>query len=92
MAVKVMIPAPLRQFTGGQSSVDVQAMTVGDALAALDQQFPGLRDRLVEPDGRLRRFVSVFVNGKDVRTLQGLETPLQEGDEVGIVPAMAGGR
>ncbi|MBX6754710.1 ubiquitin-like small modifier protein 1 [Thermorudis peleae] len=92
MAVKVMIPAPLRQFTGGQSSVDVQATTVGDALAALDQHFPGLRDRLVEPDGRLRRFVSVFVNGKDVRTLQGLETPLQEGDEVGIVPAMAGGR
>lgn len=92
MAVTVLIPAPLRRFTNEVSSVQIEASTVGEALTALDAQFPGIRERICDADGRLRRFVSVFVNGRDVRSLQGLETPLREGDEVGIIPAMAGGR
>ncbi len=92
MAVTLLIPAPLRRFTNEQASVQVEAGTVAEALAALDAEYPGIRERICEPDGRLRRFVSVFVNGRDVRSLQGLETPLRDGDEVGIIPAMAGGQ
>ncbi len=92
MAVTILIPAPLRRFTNEQASVQVEAGTVAEALAALDAEYPGIRDRICEPDGRLRRFVSVFVNGRDVRSLEGLETPLRDGDEVGIIPAMAGGQ
>ncbi len=92
MAVTILIPAPLRRFTGERASVEVEAASVAEALAKLDQLYPGIRERICEPDGRIRRFVSVFVNGKDVRSLQGVETPLQDGDEVGIIPAMAGGQ
>ncbi|MCX2727415.1 MoaD family protein [Thermomicrobium sp. 4228-Ro] len=92
MAVTILIPAPLRRFTEDRAAVQVDAKTVGEALAKLDELYPGLRERICEPDGRVRRFVSVFVNGKDIRSLQGIDTPLNDGDEVGIIPAMAGGR
>jgi molybdopterin synthase sulfur carrier subunit len=92
MAVTILIPAPLRRFTEDRASVQVEARTVAEALTKLDELYPGIRERICEPDGRVRRFVSVFVNGKDIRSLQGVETPLQDGDEVGIIPAMAGGR
>jgi molybdopterin synthase sulfur carrier subunit len=92
MAVTILIPAPLRRFTEDRAAVQVEVKTVAEALAKLDELYPGIRERICEPDGRVRRFVSIFVNGKDIRSLQGLETPLADGDEVGIIPAMAGGR
>ncbi|MBO9306144.1 ubiquitin-like small modifier protein 1 [Thermomicrobium sp.] len=92
MAVTILIPAPLRRFTEDRAAVQVEAKTVAEALAKLDELYPGIRERICEPDGRVRRFVSIFVNGKDIRSLQGVETLLADGDEVGIIPAMAGGR
>ena len=90
-AVQVTIPTPLRRFTGGQARVSAAGTTVAEVLAALDRDFPGLRERVCEEDGRIRRFVNVFVNGANVRDGAGEETPLRPGDEVGIIPAMAGG-
>jgi len=92
MAVTILIPAPLRRFTEDRAAVQVEAKTVAEAVAKLDELYPGIRERICEPGGRVRRFVSIFVNGKDIRSLQGVETLLADGDEVGIIPAMAGGR
>lgn len=92
MAAKVIIPAQLRQYTGEQSSVEVEGSNVSEVLSNLESNFPGIQDRICEPDGRLRRFVNVFVNGEDVRALDGTDTPVKDGDEVGIIPAVAGGR
>lgn len=91
MAVKVIIPAQLRQYTEDQSSVEVEASNVGEVLSAVDAKFPGIKERICESDGRIRRFVNVFVNGDDVRALEGPSTPVKDGDEVGIIPAVAGG-
>lgn len=91
MAAKVVIPAQLRQYTGEESSVQADGSTVNEVLGDLESKYPGIRDRICEPDGRLRRFVNVFVNGEDVRALDGIETPVKDGDEVGIIPAVAGG-
>lgn len=91
MAVKVVIPAQLRQYTQDQSTVELEAGTVGDVLDQLDSQFPGIKERICESDGRIRRFVNVFVNGEDVRALNGSDTEVKDGDEVGIIPAVAGG-
>ena len=92
VAIKVLIPTPLRRFTNDQASALVDAATVGEALAALDAQFPGIQARICEPDGRIRRFVNVFVNGSDVRSLGGANATIKDGDEIGIIPAMAGGQ
>lgn len=91
MAVKVVIPAQLRQYTQDQSSVEVEASTVGGVLDQVEQKFPGIKERICEPDGRIRRFVNIFVNGDDVRALNGPDTEVKDGDEVGIIPAVAGG-
>ncbi len=91
MAVKVVIPAQLRQYTNEQSSVELEAGTVGEVLNQLDSEFPGVKERICEPDGRIRRFVNVFVNGEDVRALNGPDTEVKDGDEIGIIPAVAGG-
>ncbi len=90
--VLVLIPTPLRRFTGGAARVSATGETVGDLLAALGQDYPGLRERICDEDGKIRRFVNVFVNGQNVRDGAGETTPLRPGDEVGIIPAMAGGR
>jgi sulfur-carrier protein len=90
-AITVLIPAPLRRYTGGESKVTAGGTTVSELIESLESAYPGLRDRIVEEDGDIRRFVNVFVNGQNVRKLQGIETALSDGDEVGIVPAMAGG-
>ena len=90
-SIQVVIPTPLRSYTGGEAKVGGSGATVGEVLADLDARFPGLGDRIREPDGEIRRFVNVFVNGENVRKLQGAATPLKGGDEVGIIPAMAGG-
>lgn len=91
MPIKVRIPTPLRAIVRGQEAVELSGGSLGDAIAELEQQYPGIRDRLCDESGELRRFVNVYVNGEDVRFLSGLATPLKTGDEVSIVPAVAGG-
>jgi molybdopterin synthase sulfur carrier subunit len=89
--VNVLIPTPLRRFTDGAARVVVTGATVSEALDALEAQFPGIGERLRDDSGQIRRFVNVFVNGKNVRDLEGGQTSLVPGDELGIIPAMAGG-
>ncbi len=92
MAVRVRIPTPLRAMTKGSADVQVTADTVGDLIEDLERQFPGMRERLVEESGEIRRFINIYVNQEDIRFLQGAKTALKQGDEVSIVPAIAGGR
>ncbi len=89
--VTVRIPTPLRGLTGGADTVHASGATVGALIEALDAQHPGLRERVLDESGALRRFVNVYVNGEDVRFLQGLESSLPAGADVSIVPAVAGG-
>jgi molybdopterin synthase sulfur carrier subunit len=91
VAVTVKIPTQLRAVTAGEAEASVDdAATVGDVLDGLYDRFDGLRERIAE-DGGLRRFVNVYVEGEDIRFLDGLETPVEDGDEVTILPAVAGG-
>ena len=87
----VRIPSPLRRLTGNQAKVQIGGGTISELVAALDKRFPGLKDRLVDETGDIKRFVNVFVNGEEIRTLQGAATPIKDADEVSIIPAMAGG-
>jgi molybdopterin converting factor small subunit len=91
MAVKVIIPTPLRAYAGKQESVEVQAKTVAEALAALTGTFSELKKHLFSDDGRLRSFVNVYVNDEDIRYLQKDQTQVREGDTISIVPSIAGG-
>jgi len=91
MAVTVKLPTQLRDVTGGQAEVSGQGATVGEVLESVYGQFDGLRDRISDGDGGLRRFVNVYVDGEDVRFLDGLETPVAENGEVNVLPAVAGG-
>jgi MoaD family protein len=91
MAVTVKIPSQLRPATDGEGELEVEGATVGEALDAVFDQHDGLRERITE-DGTLRRFVNVYVSGEDIRFQDGLETSLADGDEVTILPAVAGGR
>ena len=91
MSVTVKIPTPLRAPTGDRDKVDAEGATLSALVDELEGSFPGMRERLCDEDGGLRRFVNVYVNGEDVRFLQGLDTALGDGDEVSIVPAVAGG-
>jgi molybdopterin converting factor small subunit len=91
MSVTIRIPTTLRTLTGGESTVQVDGATVGEALAALESSNPGFHDRLFDTDGSLRRFVNVFVADDDVRYLEGTDTPVPEGGEISIIPAVAGG-
>jgi sulfur-carrier protein len=87
----VRIPTPLRSITKGNAEVQAKGDTVADVIEDLERQFSGLRERLVDEAGELRRFINVYVNQEDVRFLSGKATPLKDGDEVSIVPAIAGG-
>jgi molybdopterin converting factor small subunit len=89
---KVHIPTPLRQYTGKQATVDVQGGTVGEAMASLVSQHPDLRKHLYTDYGKLRAFVNVYVNDEDVRYLQKDATAVKDGDNISIVPSIAGGR
>ena len=89
--IAVRIPTQLRTLTGGDAEVPLEAGTVGEVLKALDAAHPGLGERLFDDAGQLRRFVNVFVADEDVRFLEGLDTPVQDGQTVSIVPAVAGG-
>jgi MoaD family protein len=90
MAVLVKIPTQLRSATAGEAEAEVEGSTVGEVLDSLYEQHEELRDRIAE-DGSLRRFVNVYVSGEDIRFLDGLETEVEDGDEVTILPAVAGG-
>ncbi len=92
MAVLVRIPTPLRSLTKGAAEVQAAGDTVDDVIQDLERQYPGLKERLVEDGGQLRRFINIYVNQEDIRFLQGAKTTLKQGDEVSIVPAIAGGR
>jgi molybdopterin converting factor small subunit len=91
MAVKVMIPTPLRVYAGKRESTDVKAGSVGDALAQLTTEFAELRKHLFTEDGQLRSFVNVYVNDEDIRYLAKEQTVTKDGDTVSIVPSIAGG-
>ena len=91
MAVLVRIPTPLRAVTGGAAEVQATAETVGDLIDDLGRRYPGLRERLLEEGGDIRRFINVYVNQEDIRFLDGARTALKAGDEVAIVPAISGG-
>lgn len=89
--IKVRIPTPLRSLTKGQGEVEAKGATVSEMIDYLNASHPGFKERLCDEKGELRRFVNVYVNEEDIRFLQGKDTPLKEGDEVSIVPAIAGG-
>jgi molybdopterin synthase sulfur carrier subunit len=91
MAVTVRIPTTLRPISGGAPTVTVDGATLGDVLGNLEAVHPGFRDRIFDADGNLRRFVNLFVADDDVRFLQGLDTPVPDGETVSIIPAVAGG-
>ena len=92
LSVTVRIPAPLRKITGEREAVTADSGgSLLEIINVLDQQFPGLKERICDESGELRRFVNLYVNGEDVRFLSGLETAVKTGDEVSIVPAVAGG-
>ncbi len=92
MAVSIRIPTPLRKFTAGQEEVEVEASTVGEALTALVEDHPDIKPKIMSDDGEVRRFVNIFAGDEDIRFQDKLETVLEEGDQVSIVPAIAGGR
>lgn len=91
MTVSVRIPTPLRKYTGGQDQVSVEGSTVGEALAHLSEAHPELESRIFDDSGALRRFVNVFANDEDIRFQDKLDTAVADGDQVSIVPAIAGG-
>jgi molybdopterin synthase sulfur carrier subunit len=91
MSILVRIPAPLRAITEGESEVNVSGADLNQALGALESRFPDIKLRLRDDSGALRRFVNLYVNGEDARFLKGLDTALKDGDEVSIIPAVAGG-
>lgn len=89
--IKVRIPTPLRPLTKGQGEVEAKAGSIVEMIETLNSAHPGLKDRLCDETGELRRFVNIYVNEEDIRFLKGKETSLKDGDEVSIVPAIAGG-
>ncbi|MBI4367971.1 MAG: MoaD/ThiS family protein [Candidatus Omnitrophica bacterium] len=91
MAVKVRIPTPLQKLTQEKAEVEATAKTIKDLIEALNQSYPGIKERICDEQGNLRRFVNVFLNEEDIRFLGKEKTPLKDGDEVSIVPAIAGG-
>jgi len=91
MAVKLRIPTPLRRLAGGAAELSVEGNTVKEVLTALEREHPGFRERIYDESGEIRRFVNIYVAGEDIRFLKGEETPVKDGEEVSIVPAVAGG-
>ncbi|MEL6381544.1 MAG: MoaD/ThiS family protein [Cyanobacteria bacterium J06626_18] len=91
MAIKVLIPTPLQKFTNNEATIECEGGNIAELMGTLDTQFPGIKARLCDDQGELRRFVNFYVNSEDIRFLDGKETALKDGDEVSIVPAVAGG-
>ena len=91
MSVTVRVPTPLRRVTNGQDRVSVEGTNLNEIIASLEAQYPGIKERLCDELGEMRNFVNIYVNGEDVRFLDGLTTATKSGDEISIVPAVAGG-
>jgi len=92
MSARVRVPTPLRKFTGGSDEVDASGETIFGLLNDLEQNYPGIKERILDDKGQVRRFVNVYVNGDDIRFLNHMETAVKDGDNISIVPAIAGGR
>jgi molybdopterin synthase sulfur carrier subunit len=92
MAIIVRIPTPLQKFTKNQSEVQAEGTTVQAVLEHLDRSFPGIRERLCDEHGAVRRFINLYLNDEDIRFLEGEKTVLKDGDELAIIPAIAGGK
>jgi molybdopterin synthase sulfur carrier subunit len=92
MPVRVLIPTPLQRLTHNQGEVMAEGSDIRELISQLENQFPGVKSRLCDEHGALRRFVNIYINDEDIRFLKGEATPLKDGDEVSIVPAIAGGR
>jgi MoaD family protein len=91
MSVSIRVPTPLRKFTDGKQSIDVEGQTVDEALSSLVEHYPDLEEQIYSDDGSLKQFVNVFANDEDIRFQEQLETEVSDGDEISIVPAIAGG-
>lgn len=91
MAITVRIPAPLRSLTEGKDEVEAAGASVGALLDDLDRSYPGLKERVCDDSGAVRRFVNIYLNEEDIRFLSGLDSAVQDGDAVSIIPAIAGG-
>ena len=91
MAIKVRIPAPLQKLTKNKDLVECKAGTIKELVDNLEKIYPGIKDRLCDEKGNLRRFLNIYVNDEDIRFLKMAETPLKDGDEVSVIPAIAGG-
>lgn len=91
MAVTVRIPTPLQRLTNGKGEVQCEGTTVAELLGDLERRHPGVKERICDETGKLRRFVNIFVNEEDIRFLQGDQTGVKDGDDVSIIPAIAGG-
>ena len=91
MGVTVRIPTPLRRMTNGQDKLEMDATTLSVMIDSLESSYPGFKERLIDENGDLRYFVNIYLNGEDVRFLQGLDTSTSSGDEISLVPAVAGG-
>ncbi len=92
MAVEVRVPAILQSAVGGQKVLKIEGRTVGEVLDRLEQQFPGIKQLLLDENGEIRRHINIYLNDEDIRFLQRLETPARDGDVVSILPALAGGQ
>ena len=91
MAIKIRIPTPLQKLTDNKDIVECKAQNVKELVDSLEKEFPGMKDRLCDEKGKIRRFLNIYVNDEDIRFLQMEKTPLKDGDEVSIIPAIAGG-
>ncbi len=91
MSIIVRIPTPLQKLTRDQTEVEADGATVKELIEDLEKNFPGIKDRVCDENGQVRRFVNIYVNEEDIRFLEKDETPLQDGDQVSIIPAIAGG-
>lgn len=92
MSIKVRIPTPLRKITNGADEVTAEGGNVSEIIENLEKNYPGLKERICEPDGKLRRFVNIYLNDEDIRFKKNMETELRDTDELSIIPAIAGGR
>ena len=91
MSATVKIPTPLRKLTNNETSVDAIGKTIEQIVESLDSAYPGMRERLIDDNGDLRHFVNIYLNGEDIRYIDGLKSPVSDNDELSIVPAVAGG-
>ncbi len=91
MAIKIRIPTPLRKLTNGADEVMAEGGNITEIIEDLEKNYPGLKERICEPDGKLRRFVNIYLNDEDIRFKKNMETELKDSDELSIIPAIAGG-